>query len=351
MAATSTIYGFAHSVGRTGIVTPVALIKPVSCGGVTISRISLMNWDEIERLEDASGNVLGVGSTVNISRAGDVIPRIDSILASAAERVEWPRDCPSCGSELFRDGPRITCQNPACPAQTARQILHWIKERNILFLGKAGLASLMEAGLIESVADLYRLDPQEVAKVLGAAMTEKILHEIEKSRTCSVAQAVGCVGIPGFGVTEMTKVCNHLHIDTLEGILDLPGSNKEGELRRMGGLGAIKIGNLLGGISDNHNLLCVLTTLLKIASPTPSTPVSGEGPTFCITGATELARHELIRLLTEKGWRWHSSVVNGLTYLISAEADSGSKKTRDAQKKGVQVITESQALRLAGVDG
>jgi len=350
MTAVSEVTRFEHSVGRTGIVTPVALITPTTCGGVTISRISLMNWDEIERLERASGNILGAGSRVQIERSGDVIPRITRIISSSDERVAWPSDCPSCGTELFRDGPRVVCQNPICPQQTCRQILHWIKERNILHLGKAHLASLMEEGLVQTVADLYRLDPNRTSEILGAAMAGKILKEIEKSRTCTVAQAVGCTGIQGIGITEMTRICNHLRLETIEEVIDLPGSKRERGLRGMTGLGEIKSGHLLHGIATNHNLLCDLAKLLTVTGTALSSADAGDKPTFCITGATELARHELIRLLTEKGWQWHSSVVNGLTYLISAEADSGSKKTKDAQRKGIQVITETKALQLAGVD-
>lgn len=343
MVAETLVVGIENSVGRTGKITPVAILDPVECGGVKVHRASLMNWDEVGRL-----GKIGNGSRVRIERAGEVIPRVTAVLSDAASPYARPEDCPSCGAETFVDGPHQVCRNPECPAQTFRAILHWTKSLDIKHLGEETIDRLMAIdGPVATIADLYDLNHEQLKAACGRSnvMAEKLARELEKSRDITPAKLLGSIGIRTIGVVEADKVCTALKVKTADDVLRIT------QPQVTTALGPVKSVKFIDGVRANAALLRSLWGKLRVSPPTAKKVVEGSswnGETFCITGQTEIPRNGLIRIIEAAGGTWKSSVVNGLDYLITNDTDSGSKKNADAVKKGVTVITEQTALDMAG---
>lgn len=359
MVAETEVIGIVNSVGHIGAITPVMIVKPVHCGGVSIERVSLMNWDEVGRIEGASilatglsSKTLGVGARVKIERSGDVIPRCLAVLEACptGHHFTRPEECPSCGAEAFHEGPRQMCKNPVCPAQTARKVTNWVKGRGILHLGDSTVDKLMAInGPVATIADLYRLDRDKLKDACGGyVMSDKVLAQLEKSRDCTAAQVLGNIGIGGVGESESDKVCMALGITTCLGLLSLSDAPT---MTGIAGIGPSRAQAIAKGVATYRTLIEDLDTLLRVAAPTVAAPTAGSvvaGKTFCITGATNLSRAGLIKVMTDAGAIWKGSVVKGLDILIVADPSSGSTKLREASAKGVQLVAEVDALKWAG---
>lgn len=347
MVAETEITGLITQVGRTGAITPVAIVTPVLCGGVTIERISLMNWDEIQRV--AGDQKIGVGAKVKIERSGEVIPRILEVLDGSKVTCAFqrPEHCPSCGAEAVTVGPRQMCGNPECPAQSFRKVLGWIKGRNILHFGEKTLDALMAIdGPVDTIGDIYRLTEKQLAKASGDAMAKKILAEIDKSRSCTPTQLLGNVGIAGIGEVEAAKVEKNFDASAFE-VLRLSLSRDNPKLASL--LGPVRAEKFLFGFMKYESVIADLYELLDVGAKKASTAEGAwSGKTFCATGPCSIGRTELVRILEEAGGEYKTSVVNGLDYLITNDTDTGTKKNMDAARKGVAIITEIQALEMAG---
>lgn len=352
MVAEAEVIGIEHSVGRTGIITPVAKIKPTKCGGTTIENLSLMNWDEVNRIEDGTTGkaTLGVGSVVKIERAGDVIPRVIAVLKACKPQDVFgrPEKCPSCGTQTIVDGPRQRCPNGgACPAQGFRWVKSWVAKRNIMFLGDETLDRLMAmSGPVAAPSDLYKITRQQVKEGAGGfVMADKILQQIEKSRDCTVAELFGAVGIEGCGMVESQKVVDHLQAETVDAVL------QAGEPAFVAALGPARGSWFAKGVAEYRDEIVALSTLLRVAKPAPKdaskVTKAWEGHTFCATGASELPREALIAIIVAAGGIWKSSVSKNCEYLIIADPSSTSNKAKDARKLGVKLISEADALGMA----
>jgi DNA ligase (NAD+) len=346
MVGETTATGILHQVGQTGRITPVLTVQPVEVGGTTISKVSLMNWDEVARI--SAGFSLGNGSRVALERSGEVIPRCNAVLSShtAGEAYSRPAKCPSCGFDTVEDGPFQRCVSQECPAQSMRRVMKWVKGRNILHLGEETLDKLMAVdGPVVTVADLYRLDRDVLAKYAGSYKTaDKILAEIEKSRDCTWAQLLGNICIPSIGETEAGKAMDAVgHVSDAKTLLTSMRVSDFDDI-----LGPERGPRFKVGVFRRADLIHDLFQYMRIAAPAVST-ASGAwaGRTYCCTGASELGREMLKGIIAKAGGIWKSSVVNGLDYLIVADPDLDTTKMRDAKKKGVKVISENQALDMA----
>ncbi len=351
MVAVTEVLGVEHSVGRTGVITPVAKVKPVECGGVTVESVSLMNWDEVNRIEDGSLGkaTLGVGSTVRIERAGDVIPRVIAVIKACKPQDVFgrPEKCPSCGTQTIVDGPRQRCPNGGgCPAQGYRWVLNWVKKREIMFLGDETIDRLMAiGGPVSKPSDLYALSRDELKAATGGyVMADKIAAQLEKSRDCTLAQLFGAVGIEGCGMVEAEKAVAHLAAEDVETVI-----TRVDELEPA--LGPARAGLFAAGVRGMETEIRALAAVLRIAKPvavdTSKATAAWKGKTFCITGATELPRNALIDIIVKAGGVWKSSVSKNCEYLVIADPSSTSNKAEAARKLGVTLISEAQALDMA----
>ena len=189
------------NVGRTGALTPGAFLRPVAIGGVMVSRATLHNEDEVERLG------VQIGDTVLVERAGDVIPKVVRVVAPGEHRKPFhmPKSCPVCGGEIVRaEGEAVSrCINTNCPARLKETILHWAARgvMDIDGLGEALVDQLVDGGLVRNVTDLYRLTLDQFTSLerMGEKSATKLLANIEKSRKAPLPRIINGLGIPFVG--------------------------------------------------------------------------------------------------------------------------------------------------------
>jgi DNA ligase (NAD+) len=338
------------SVGRTGTLTPLALLIPVEVGGVTISRATLHNADEVARKD------IRVGDTVRVERAGDVIPAI-------AERVAAPEDvrgdpfrmpghCPVCGSNVAREGAYYYCTGKSvCLAQLKGAIEHFASKSalNIEGLGKKTVAQLVEAGFVRSLADIYRLTKAQLLTLEGFAdrSASLLLAAIERSKTVSLDRFVMGLGIRQVG-QHIAKVLAR-EFRTLSRLMEAD----EGRFLQIAAIGPEIASSLVSYFSEEHNRRVIQDLLdsgLTIdVSPASAPSQTLEGKTFVFTGGLkDLTREQAGQLVEERGGRVASSVSKKTSYVVAGE-DAGSK-LEQAAKLGVTVLSEKEFRALVESD-
>lgn len=347
--ALTILKGIDVQVGRTGAITPVARLEPVEVGGVTVTNATLHNQDEIERLD------VRVGDTVVIYRAGDVIPKVASVVLSRrpknTRRFKMPRHCPKCGSDVEQlDGETIQrCSGGLfCPAQRKQAIKHFASRRamDIEGLGDKLVDQLVDTGLIEHVADLYSLKLEDVSALerMAEKSAQNMLDALNKSKTTSLARFLYALGIREVGEATAQMLANHY--TTLEKIqaADLDG------LQMVPDVGPIVAAHIITFFQQPHNLE-VIDKLLDagIHWPTVEVPAREEQPlagkTVVLTGTlNSLARDEAKAHLRRLGAKVTGSVSLKTDLLIAGEA-AGSKLAK-AQELGIEVMDEAGLLAM-----
>lgn len=331
------------SVGRTGTLTPLALLIPVEVGGVTISRATLHNADEVARKD------IRVGDTVRVERAGDVIPAI-------AERVSAPEDvrgepfrmpdhCPVCDSNVAREGAYYYCTGKSvCLAQLRGAIEHFASKSalNIEGLGKKTVAQLVEAGLVRTLADVYRLTKEQLLTLEGFAERSAtlLLAAIERSKTVSLDRFLMGLGIRQVG-QHIAKVLAR-EFGSLTSLMEA----SEDRFQQVSAIGPEIAASLVSYFSEEHNRRVIRDLLdsgFTIEAPTSaaSSRASLEGKTFVFTGGlNDLTREQAGRLVEERGGRIASSVSKKTSFVVAGE-EAGSKLVQ-ARKLGIAVLTEKE---------
>lgn len=347
-------------VGRTGVITPVAELVPVSLAGTTVARASLHNRDEMTRLD------LRVGDRVRVAKGGDIIPKILGVVIEArsdkAEPMIWPDRCPVCETGLVReeDESAYRCTNPACPAQVARRLAHFAGREacDIDGLGEKGVAQLLEAGLVRALPDLFNLQRDAVAALPGWAekSADTLLQGVERAKSRPWAAKIFALGIPGVGVTTATVLAR-----TYPNIAELRTA-ESGALAAIPGLGETTAVKNIGAFLSDPRVVSMLEALIsagflrdreRVETPM-ATPVESwfAGKTFVLTGTLEhSSRTEAKQAIERLGGKVTGSV-SGRTDVLLAGADPGAKLTK-AHKLGVTVLDEAAflaRLRDEGVD-
>lgn len=337
------------SVGRTGVVTPVALLRPVNIGGVTVARANLHNIDDIIRKD------IRVGDTVRVERAGDVIPQVIERVetADASERgapFSMPTHCPSCGTELIKRGPYTVCPNAfECPAQLVGRLVHYGSRAglDIEGLGERTVAQLVERGLVTRFHELYDLTAEQLADLDGFAerSAEKLWLAIEGSRHPELERFLYALGIPEVGGAVARTLARHF--GTFERLRDA----SVGDLMLVDGVGEIMAEQVHGFFRESHNV-AVLDALLDgrvepqaaaLAGPTGAGALSGL--TFVFTGSlSKLTREQAEETVQSAGGRAAGSVSKKTSYLV-AGASAGSKLTR-AEQLELSILSEDEFLAL-----
>jgi DNA ligase (NAD+) len=329
-------------VGRTGVLTPVAHLRPVIVGGVTVRNASLHNEQQVNE------KGVYVGATVTVQRAGDVIPEVVSV---ADPRPGWrmPAECPSCGHQVVREEPYVAhrCVNPFCPAQRLEVLRHFAARgaMDIDGMGISTIQQLLERELVREPADLYRLTLEQLQGLERYAekSAQNLLEQVEASRTRPLGRFLFALGIPQVG--EATGDLLAGHFSTLERLR----AASEEELLRVGGLGpsmAREIREFLDG--EGRELI---DHLLEAGVRPAEAEAPAEGPltgrTFVFTGTlTRMTRPEAEELVRGMGAKAGSSVSSKTDYLVAGEA-AGSKLEK-AQRLKVAVLTEDEFLELVG---
>jgi len=337
------------SVGRTGSLTPVAVLEPVRVGGVEVSRASLHNEDEVRKKD------VRIGDTVVIQRAGDVIPEVVKVVESKRtgnERVfTMPDKCPVCGSEAERpEGEAIhRCTGFACPAQIKENLAHFVSKgaMNMDGLGRRLLEQMVDKGIIEDPADLYFLDKEALMKMdrMGDKLAENLLVSIAKSRTPDLSNLIYGLGIRNVGYHLAGVLAK-----TFKSIGNLAEQSVE-ELTRVHEVGPI-VAQSLHNYFQNPKNLEILDKLKRggVQFPVEETR-AGEAPlagrTIVLTGGMDtLTRDEARSLIEEKGGRVSSSVSKKTDFVIVGK-DAGSKLDK-ARKLGVEILNEEEFKKMIG---
>jgi DNA ligase (NAD+) len=338
-------------VGRTGAVTPVAWLAPVRVGGVTVSRATLHNADELARLD------IRIGDTVAVERSGDVIPKVVHVVAddehAARSHPAYPTACPECNTELVRDEGKavIRCPNKVtCPAQIRQGILHWGSRRamDIDGLGEKLVDQLVDNGVIQRVTDVYRLDVGALASLdrMGVKSAENVVAAIDKSRNQPLQRVLAALGIPEVGEATARDLARSF------GSIDALMAADLDALTAVDGVGPIVAAKVRAWFDDAHNTALVTELrALGVAFPDEevTTPVAGavslSGQVFVITGTLPtLKRSDAKARILAAGGKVTGSVSKKTTFLV-AGADAGSKLTK-ATALGVEVIDEAALLEL-----
>jgi DNA ligase (NAD+) len=344
--ATTTVKAVEFSVGRTGAITPVAALEPVKCGGVTISSATLHNFDEIVRLG------LKTGDRVVIERAGEVIPKVVKVVASARTGAEKeilpPKACPSCGAEVFKDEEEVAfrCVNPSCPVQFKRALLHFASRdaMNIEGFGESSTEQLAEKGLVKGFPDIYRLKKEDLLglELFKDKKADKLLAQIAKSKEQPLSRLIYALGIRHIGEKNARTLAGHFR--TMVAFM----AAGEEELARVNDVGPVIAQAVIEFFksAQTRRLVEELSLLgLNLAEPESKVGDRLNGKTFVFTGELKtLTRDEAQARVRALGGKETSSVSAKTSYVVVG-AEPGSKYDK-AQKLGVPTLSEEDFLKL-----
>ena len=332
----TTVRDIVVQVGRTGRLTPVALLDPVDVSGVEVSRATLHNPDQIAELG------VDVGDTVRIKRAGDVIPYVETVVDGGEESFQFPASCPICESPIERDGPMAFCTGGVgCPAQLRRAIQHYAARTglDIEGLGEAAVDQLVESGLVERLPDLYSLSADELVDLdgWGATSAENLLSAIDASREPELAAFLSALGIPKVGRATAADIARHF------GTLDSVVAADEAELREVDGIGPT-VASEIADFFDSERNREVIADLREAGVEPQSAETAGgtlEGTTFVFTGSLEgLSREAAHELIERHGGSATSSVSGNTDYLVVGD-DPGRSKREAADEHDVPTLDQS----------
>lgn len=335
------------AVGRTGVLTPTAILSPVRLAGTSVSRATLHNLDFIRE------RGIKLGDTVTVRKAGDIIPEV---LCSHPERRDgsekeffMPTLCPSCGEPVFRDendGAAIRCTNSSCPAQLSRSIEHFASKNamNIEGLGPQIVGALLENKLISNCADLYRLTEDEIAGIerMGKKSANNLINSINNSKSAGLERLIFALGIRNIG--EVAAESLAARYKTLDALMK---ATKE-ELCEITDFGEITADAVINFFSHSQNIdLCLDLASLGLNTEATFVQLDNrfEGLTFVLTGTLPtMSRSLATQMIKDRGGKAAGSVSAKTDYVLAGE-DAGSKLTK-AQALGIKIIDEATFLDM-----
>lgn len=332
------------NVGRTGVLTPTAVFSPVLIAGSTVSRATLHNEDFIKE------KGICIGDTIIIRKAGDVIPEVVSVKEHIPDAVPYrmPEICPSCGAKAVReDGEAaIRCNNPDCPAQLLRMLIHFCSRdaMDIEGLGDALLNKLVEKNMIKTAADIYSLDFGKIAEMdkMGKKSAENLKKAIEKSKENDLSKLVFALGIRHVGA-KAAKLLS----DNFRDIDSIMNSSAE-DISKIDGFGLVMAQSVVDFMSmpQSQKLIADLKAA-GVNMKAEDTHIDNRfsGKTFVLTGAlTKYTRSEASRIIENYGGKASSSVSKKTDYVLAGEA-AGSKLAK-ATELGVKIINEDEFAEM-----
>ena len=348
--ATTKIREIHGSVGRTGAITPFAVFEPVRVGGVTVSRSTLHNWDEIER------KGIKVGDTVIIERAGDVIPHVIMVVKEKRTGEEKPfpipEHCPACGSKVVREEGEVAvrCTSLYCPAQVQEKIIHFASRggMDIEGLGEKNVELLYSQGLIKHFEDIYRLNKESLLSLPRFAdkSAQNLIDAIGRSRQTTLAKFLFAIGILHVG--EYVAKLLAKNFPRLEDLYRI-SAERLMEIKQMGTRIASSVTDFF---NDDQNIETLeVLRLLGVSIDNPDYESGGKeglllkGMTFVISGTLPQSRKDVEEMIEARGGRAASSVSSSTAYVIAGE-NPGSKLAK-AQGLGVKVISYQEFIILA----
>lgn len=332
------------TVGRTGVLTPTAVFRPIQLAGTSVSRAILHNQDFISQLD------IRLGDTILVRKAGDIIPEVVAVTAHAehSQPYHMPEFCPSCGSPAVRlqDEAALRCVNPECPAQALRNIIHFASRNamNIDGLGKAVSMQLVNDGYVHSVADIYSLTKEDLLQLekFKEKSAQNLLNAIEHSKSNNLDKLLFGLGIRNIGEKAAAMVAEHFR--TMHAISKATVES----ISEIDGFGLVMAQSIVAffqkdGTEDLLQRLENSGVNMEWVGEEKSTKL--EKLTIVVTGTLPtLSRSEAEALITQNGGKASGSVSKKTSYVLAGEA-AGSKLTK-AQQLGIPVIDEEQFLQM-----
>lgn len=322
--------------GSSGRVSPVAVVAPVVLAGATVQRASLANASRVAELD------IGVGDEVLVSRRNDVIPYVEEVVKKVGPTAKPPKKCGVCKAPLEKAGEYLSCRNDDCTALIEGRIQNWVDAQGVLEWGETLIAQLVEADLVKEPADLYQLEPEDIAKLdrRGMVIAKKVLDNLKAQLPLSLPKFLASLGIENFGA-QTAKAVVAGGFDSLEKVRKATLE----ELSALPGVGPAKGKAAFEGLKKRSK---EIDRLLKVGVGPVSKKASGPlaGQTFCFTGALSKPRKFFEDLVEQKGGTLLSGVTKELQYLVMADPNSGSSKAQKAAKLGTKCIDEAAFLKL-----
>lgn len=324
-------------VSRNGVLTPVALVEPVELSGAEIRRVTLHNYGMVAQ------HNLKPGDKIEVVRSGEVIPKFLSVLEAVDGKFTYPKVCPACASETKIDSIRLFCINDKCPAKNKEVILNFIVRMGIENLSTKRLEEMMNKGLVQQVPDLYKITKEQLLTLdkTKDKLADKILGEIEKSRSVDLVTFMSALGISGGAYNKCEKVV-HAGINSLDKVKKLTVE----QLVEIDGFAERSASEFASSLKEKLPLINELEAIgfnfkeKKIAD----NPIKGKK--ICITGALSEKRSVIEGKIRDLGGVVTGSVSKATDYLLTNETDSGSSKFKKAQDLSIPVISEEQFFKM-----
>jgi DNA ligase (NAD+) len=344
--AVTVVEDIVPQVGRTGVITPVAHLRPVEVSGVMVSRATLHNWEEMEKKD------IRIGDTVVIERAGDVIPAVVTVIEDKrpkdAEKLSIPQTCPECGSEVVKIPGEVAvrCLGLACPAQIRESIIHFASRHamDIDGLGDKYIEQLLRLGLVKTVADLYYLSKDDfmLFERMGDKLADNLLTAIDRSKERPLSRFIFALGIRHVG-EHIAK----LLASAFGSVANLEKATEE-ELLSIREIGPQVAGSITTFFSNRSNIEVIERMFAAGVRPSVEEKKVGgrfTGKTFVFTGAlSRFSRDEAKRFVENEGGHAAGSVSKKTDYVVAGE-EAGSKLEK-ARQLGVTVLSEEEFLKL-----
>ncbi len=344
----SKILDVIFQVGRTGVVTPVAVLDPVFVGGVMVNRATLHNKDEIERLN------ISIGDNVMVARAGDVIPQIVSVnKVPDSKPIVFPTQCPCCNSTLssFPGEVAVICHNKSCPDRNRARLKHFVsrKAMNIVGVGNSTIDELVDKGFVKRLEDIYTLTAEMLLTMEGMAETsvKNVLEGIQNSQSVDLGRFIYSLGIEEIGFKTAKTIAKHFAIDELMGFIHDP-EKAMSNLIGIKDIGEVTASSLVNFFTDEDNLLTISNLFGAGVTLTSSKVSVGNhaftGKTLVVTGGIgEMSREEIKDLIESVGGNVNGSVSAKTDFVIIGR-EPGQKKVNKANELNITKLSEPEFL-------
>ena len=344
-------------VGRTGVLTPNAVLEPVKLAGTTVSRATLHNIDIIKEKD------IRIGDTVIVQKAGDIIPEVvgsdKSIRTGNEQPYHMPTECPSCGGSLVYDDAddfvddgedftlgALRCTNPSCPAQLERNLAHFASKKamNMDGVGEKLIKALLQNGLIKDASDLYYITKEQILSLdrMGEKSADNFIKSVEGSKKMGLARVIYALGIRHIGEVASSELADKF------GSIDKLFEATEEEVKEIGDFGDIMAKSIIDFFSKDSTKY-IISRLKEVgvdmANEVKEKTNEFEGLTFVLTGTLEnMTRDEASEMIKARGGKVSSSVSSKTSYVLAGE-EAGSKLTK-AQALGVKIISKEEFLEM-----
>jgi len=347
----STILDITCTVGRTGVITPNAVIEPVEIDGSTVKAATLHNFDEIERLG------VGVGDIVMLYKAGEIIPKVQKVIKSAGNPFKTPTKCPKCNSTLVREGAIVYCDSENCEGKDFRKIRHWVdvlkKRMDLENIGESTIEQMYDKGMIKDPADFYTLTIDKIASLerSGEKNATKIVKSFEKCKEMDIVTFLAALAIPSLGPTMAETITEEYDLFALMEEVTID------DLAKIPNIGPQRAKDIMSGLDKRRKLIEKLISLgikIKVRSKTPTNLVSNkfEGKSFQVTGAISKVNPATKKPYTRDDWyeliQSHGGVISRvnktLNYLVATR--SSSNKIKKAADLGITILTEEAFWKM-----